>query len=115
MVKGGFEGGADGGYYHIENAVNGNTVVDINGNVKVDTAGLGKSLGVEMVIYQEIDGEVKYHSKFPLNVVAEDGNVLTYHLTTRMKNAGVFRYAFRVYPWNDQLPHRQDFAYMKWI
>ena len=83
--------------------------------VKVDTAGLGKSLGVEMVIYQEIDGEVKYHSKFPLNVVAEDGNVLTYHLTTRMKNAGVFRYAFRVYPWNDQLPHRQDFAYMKWI
>lgn len=40
VVKGGFEGGADGGFYHIENAVNGNTVVDINGNVKVDTTGM---------------------------------------------------------------------------
>ena len=40
VVKGGFEGGADGGFYHIENAANGDTVVDINGNVKVDTAGM---------------------------------------------------------------------------
>ena len=40
VVKGGFEGGADGGFYHIENAANGDTVVDIDGNVKVDTAGM---------------------------------------------------------------------------
>ena len=40
VVKGGFEGGVDGGFYHIENAVNGDTVVDINGNVKVDTTGM---------------------------------------------------------------------------
>ena len=83
--------------------------------VKLDTAGLGKSLCVEMVVNQEIDGQVKYHSKYPLNVVEEDGDILTYHLNAQMKNAGVFRYAFRVYPWNDQLAHRQDFAYMKWI
>ena len=36
VVKGGFEEG----YYHIENADNGDTVVDIDGNVKVDTAGM---------------------------------------------------------------------------
>ena len=78
--------------------------------VKLDTAGLGKSLCVEMVVNQEIDGQVKYHSKYPLNVVEEDGDILTYHLNAQMKNAGVFRYAFRVYPWNDQLAHRQDFA-----
>ena len=29
--------------------------------------------------------------------------------------AGVFNYAFRVYPKNAALPHRQDFAYVKWI
>ncbi len=40
VVKGGFEGGADGGFYHIENATNGETVVDIDGNVKMDTTGM---------------------------------------------------------------------------
>jgi len=27
----------------------------------------------------------------------------------------MFRYAYRAYPWNDNLPHRQDFAYLKWF
>ena len=84
-------------------------------SVKLDTAGLGKSLGVEMVLYQEIDGEVRYHNRMPLNVVAEDGDVLTYRLNGKLKDAGIFRYSFRVYPWNDNLAHRQDFAFVKWI
>lgn len=28
---------------------------------------------------------------------------------------GVFRYAYRLYPVNSNLPHRQDFAYVRWI
>ena len=50
--------------------------------------------------------------------VVEDvikGDVITYQLNEVMKDAGMFKYAFRVYPNNPDLPHRQDFAFMKWI
>jgi starch phosphorylase len=48
-------------------------------------------------------------------VVKEDGSILTYALTDKIKDAGVFRYGFRIYPKNAELPHRQDFAYTHWI
>ena len=36
-------------------------------------------------------------------------------MITKMRDAGVFRYGFRVYPNNPELPHRQDFAFTRWI
>ena len=87
----------------------------IEATVKLDTNGLGKSLGVELVVYRDVNGEQKFSQVIPLKVEAEEGNVLTYHVKSKLKNAGIFRYSFRVYPWNDNLPHRQDFAYLKWI
>ena len=83
--------------------------------IKLDTAGLGKDLGVELVVYKQEDGKVNFFETYPLNVIAEEGNVLTYHISEVMKDAGMFKYAFRVYPNNPDLPHRQDFAYIKWI
>ena len=88
---------------------------DIEATIRLNTAGLGRSLGIELVIYQEMDGDTKFYGAFPLEVVAEDGDVLTYHLAQDIKYSGVFRYAFRVFPWDERLPHRQDFAYLKWI
>ena len=88
---------------------------DIEATIRLNTAGLGRSLGIELVIYQDMDGESKFYGAFPFEVVAEDGDVLTYHLAQDIKYSGVFRYAFRVFPWDDRLPHRQDFAYLKWI
>ena len=88
---------------------------NIEVKLRLNTAGLGRSLGVEMVLYQEIDGETKFAEAYPFKVVAEDGDVLTFHLKEAIKYSGVFRYAFRVFPWNENMPHRQDFAYLKWI
>lgn len=106
---------------HVEDIQIANNGVDVIGNgsdfdieVKLNTAGLGNSLGVELVTYREEKGENKFHKAFPFKVVAEDGDILTYRLKDHIKDSGVFRYAFRVYPWNSNLPHRQDFAYMKW-
>lgn len=87
----------------------------IEATIKIDTAGLGKDLGVELVVYREEDGQQKFHRVIPFEVVAEDGDVLTYHMKQNTKDSGVFRFAFRVFPWNEKLPHRQDFAYMKWL
>ncbi len=82
---------------------------------KIDTNGLGRDLGLEYVAYRVEDGEEKLHSVTPFKVVAEDGNVLTYELHRRMLDPGVYRYGFRLYPVNSNLPHRQDFAYVRWI
>ncbi|MBQ9218155.1 MAG: alpha-glucan family phosphorylase [Muribaculaceae bacterium] len=88
---------------------------DIEATIRLNTAGLGRSLGIELVVYQDMDGESKFYGAFPFEVVAEDGDVLTYHLAQDIKYSGMFRYAFRIFPWDDRLPHRQDFAYLKWI
>ncbi|MCD8394683.1 MAG: alpha-glucan family phosphorylase [Bacteroidales bacterium] len=83
--------------------------------VKVDTNGLGTDVALEMVVYKHCDGQDKLWRTVPFKVVAEDGNVVTYKFQEDLVDAGVFRYAYRLYPWNPELPHRQDFAYTKWI
>lgn len=81
----------------------------------IDTKGLGKSIGVELVIYKEFDGESKFVATKPLNIVKEEGSVLTYELKDKVKEAGIYRYALRMYPNNSALPHRMDFAYVRWF
>ncbi len=106
----------EGGIQVSDNLLNAvNNGKDIEATIRLNTAGLGRSLGIELVVYQDMDGESKFYGAFPFEVVAEDGDVLTYHLAQDIKYSGVFRYAFRVFPWDDRLPHRQDFAYLKWI
>jgi len=95
------------------NAVDAGSDIDVK--CVLDTKGLGKSVGVELVFYHEIDGESKYAGRYELNVVAEAGDILTYELKTKLKDAGMFRYALRMYPKSDKLPHRQDFAYVRWF
>jgi starch phosphorylase len=70
---------------------------------------------VEIVLYKEIDGESKFYLSKPLEVVAEEGSVLTYAINDTIKEAGVYRFALRMYPNNPALPHRQDFAYVRWF
>ena len=94
------------------NIVNG---VEYEATVVLYTAGLGKDLGVEFVVYKDENGDSKLIEKLPLEIVKEEGDNLTYHIKSQIKYAGVFRYALRVYPNNAELPHRQDFAYVKWI
>ena len=33
----------------------------------------------------------------------------------QLNDSGVFRYSFRMYPKNPDLPHRQDLAYVRWF
>ncbi len=88
---------------------------DYEFTVQVDTAGLGTSIGVETVIYKEVDGEFKFDHVTPLKIVDKAGDLVTYNLTTRIKEAGNFRCGMRLYPVNSELPYRQDFAYLRWF
>lgn len=83
--------------------------------VSLDTAGLGNKIGVEMVIYTNENGEMKFKRTIPLEIEKQEGNVITYKLDTTLKDAGTYRFGFRIYPNNCEIPHRQDFAYVKWI
>ena len=96
----------------ITNSTTGN---DFATRAIIDTNGLGKDLGLEIVVYKKEDGEEKFWFTKPFDVVKEEGNVLTYQLNMKLKDAGVFRYGYRLYPKNPNLPHRMDFAYTRWI
>ncbi|MBO4995476.1 MAG: alpha-glucan family phosphorylase [Muribaculaceae bacterium] len=83
--------------------------------IVIDTNGLGRSIGLEYVSYKVENGEEHLFETKPFKIVKEDGNVLTFALHEKTRDAGVYRYAFRMYPVNPNLPHRQDFAYVRWI
>lgn len=88
---------------------------DLEISCKLDTKGLGDSIGVELVYYREHDGESTFAGTEDLKVKEREGNVYTYALKMKIKEAGMFRYALRMYPKNSDLPHRMDFAYVRWI
>ena len=92
-----------------------NGSADIDITMRLDTAGLGRDVKLELVVYKEEDGQIKFHRAAEFEVIAEDGNILTYSCKEAFHENGIFRYAFRAYPWNENLPHRQDFAYLKWF
>ena len=83
--------------------------------IKLDANGLGHDLGVECVIYKIEDGQEKYEGREEFKMVGEEGNICTFELKTKLREAGTFRYAYRVYPKNAELPHLQDFAYVLWV
>jgi len=87
----------------------------IDATVKLDTKGLGKSIGVELVVYKEYDGGLSFHSTKDLNVVNEENGILEYRLHDTVQDAGIYRYSLRMYPKNELLPHRMDFAYTRWF
>lgn len=88
---------------------------EFEATVVLNTVGLGKSLGVDLVFYSDEDGQSKFHCCDTLQAVKEDGVFVTYHMKRKIKKSGIYRYAFRVYPTNVNMAHRQDFAYVKWI
>lgn len=87
----------------------------INVRCVLDTKGLGQSVGVELVRYREENGSMQYDGREELKVVGEEGSILTYDLKCKLKNSGTYNYALRMYPKNSKLPHRMDFAYVRWF
>ena len=84
--------------------------------ITVDEAGLDNAIGVELVTLTTDNENVDHiYSVEPLEVVKREGNLYTFHVTHRINNAGSFKIAYRIFPKNEELPHRQDFCYVKWF
>ena len=85
-------------------------------NIVLDEAGLDNAIGIELVtLTTDKKGEDHIYHVEPLEVIKREGNLYTFHVTHTINNAGSFKIAYRIFPKNDLLPHRQDFCYVKWF
>jgi phosphorylase/glycogen(starch) synthase len=74
-----------------------------------------QDLGVE-VLFTENKGGVKTLLKtIELEAAEDNQGRVVYSKTTRAMLSGVYECAFRIYPKNKLLPHRQDFPLLKWV
>ena len=83
--------------------------------VKIDANGLADDLGLELVVDKVHDNQEHRVDTIPFKVVGKEGNTVTFQLEDKLRDPGVFRYSYRLYPSNALLPHRQDFAFVRWI
>ena len=83
--------------------------------VKIDANGLADDLALELVCDKLHDNQEARLGSVPFKVTAKDGNIVTFQLEDKFRDPGVFRYSYRLYPSNPALPHRQDFAFVRWI
>ena len=82
----------------------------------IDEQGLEDAVALEKVnVYINKEGEEKIFSIEPLKVVGHEGNNYTFEATLAPQQAGQFKSAIRMYPKHKELPHRQDFCYIKWL
>ncbi|WP_321332249.1 glycosyltransferase family 1 protein [uncultured Bacteroides sp.] len=82
----------------------------------IDEKGLNDAVGIELVtIHTNAEGKDHVYSVEPFDVVKKEGNLYTFKGKHSLSNAGSFKVAYRMYPKNPDLPHRQDFCYVRWF
>jgi len=83
----------------------------------IDEQGLDDAVGLELVSLnnEQNDSEREVYSTHQFKMIKRDGNLFTFEAEIEPSNAGTYRSCVRMYPKNDLLPHRQDFAYVKWL
>jgi len=85
--------------------------------VTVDVAGLkAEDIGAELVVATQIElgqsANVKGTVQMPC--IGVEGNMVTYGVDYIPEDTGTFDVALRIYPSNAHLPHRMDYALVKW-
>ena len=82
----------------------------------VDEKGLKDAVGIEMVVtYINAEGKEYIYSVSPMQMVKNEGDLYTFQLTASLSNAGSFKVSYRMFPKNAEMPHRQDFCYVRWF
>ena len=82
----------------------------------IDEQGLDDAVGLEKVnVFVNKEGEERIYSIEPLKMVGREGNNFVFEAKLAPHQAGEYKCAVRMYPKNQNLPHRQDFCYVKWL
>ena len=85
--------------------------------IVIDRKELKCMIGVEAVFTKENpeNQTIEFFSTQSFELIREEGTKLTFELKRRTIEFGRIKVGFRVFPFNEKLPHRMDFAYMRWI
>ena len=82
----------------------------------IDEKGLNDAVGLELVTtYTTADGKQHVYSVEPFSVIKKEGDLYTFQVVHSLSNAGSFKVSYRMFPKNPDLPHRQDFCYVRWF
>ena len=82
----------------------------------IDEKGLNDAVGLELVTtYTTADGKQHVYSVEPFSIVKKEGDLYTFQVKHSLSNAGSFKVSYRMFPKNPELPHRQDFCYVRWF
>ena len=95
----------------------GETGVNYTLKYVIDEQGLDDAIGLELVTLKpETDGsDREVYSVHEFKMVGHEGNNYHFELAYEPDHAGSFRSCVRMFPKNANLPHRQDFCYVKWL
>ena len=86
-------------------------------NIVIDVHEINdKGIGIELVSTKlgKNNVDILYEVQ-ELKLVKTEGTKLFFNLEFQLNMAGTFKYGFRMFPKNEDLPHRQDFCYVRWI
>ena len=82
----------------------------------INEQGLDDAVGLEKVnVFTNAEGEERIYSIEPLKMVGHEGNNYIFEAELAPQQAGIYKSAVRMFPKNKNLPHRQDFCYVRWL
>lgn len=82
----------------------------------IDEQGLDNAVGLELVtVKTDKNGEERIFNVRPFKMTNNEGNLYTFEAEFEPDEAGSYKSCVRMYPKNENLPHRLDFCYVKWI
>jgi starch phosphorylase len=85
--------------------------------VVIDRKDLTCDLAVECVVvdHDNMNTDPQFIESYEFDLVKTEGSIQYFETSKRLNDPGTHQYGLRVYPKNSDLPHRMDFAYMRWI
>lgn len=98
--------------------VNGSQLVGEKEQLKVtiNKGNLNCMLDVELVIAEQGEyAKLSLVETKPLKLISSEGAVEQYALELKATRPGRYLYSLRILPKHSELPHRQDFAYVRWV
>ncbi|MDR0698152.1 MAG: alpha-glucan family phosphorylase [Tannerella sp.] len=85
--------------------------------IVINRKDLKSMLGIDIVFTRNNPEthQMEFVQSEPFRLVKEDGPRLYFELKRTAQEFGHSKAGFRVYPYNKNLPHRMDFAYVRWV
>jgi starch phosphorylase len=85
-------------------------------SIVLDKHDIKGNLGVEIVrLHTDPVKNVEVIKVYTMHLDKTEGSKVYYSIELKVSEVGPFKFGARVYPDNIDLPHRMDFAYVKWV